>query len=271
MTLTRVLTRFAFAREFKGEPADQIELTHEQREKSRFRATTHSGREVSVLLPRGANLRGNTVLVGGDEEIGKRGVLVLAAREPVVRATVHTPLELAKLAYHLGNRHTPVQLLEPEESDHGTHYALQFKPDDVLAEMAERLGGHVHGMVAAFEPEGGAYSGEAQHQGHHGHHHAPVQQHIDDHNHDHDDAHDHAHDHAHDDAPGHVHTAACGHDHAHESAHGHAHDHAHDRAHEHAPPAELPAQREDPVHVVRIHRPGKAPVERVIRGPGHHD
>lgn len=250
---TRTLTRFAYTRECKGEPALHIALTFAEREKTRFRATTDNGTEIAVLLPRGSVLRGNLVLAG---EVGSPlpGVLVQAAKEPVVRAVVHTPLELAKLAYHLGNRHTPVQLLEPEESDHGMHYALQFKPDDVLAELAERLGGHVHGMVAPFEPEGGAYSGAAGHAAHAGHH-EPAHRQADDHAH----AHGHDHDHAH------VHTADCGHD------HGHA-DHAHaSTQHTHHHTTEAPAQREDPVHVVRIHRPGKTPVERVIRGPGHHD
>ena len=256
---TRTLTRFAYTREFKGEPALQIALTFAEREKTRFRGATDNGTEIAVLLPRGSVLRGNVVLAG-EEGSPLPGVLVNAAKEPVVRATVHTPLELAKLAYHLGNRHTPVQLLEPEESDHGMHYALQFKPDDVLAELAERLGGHVHGVIAAFEPEGGAYSGVA-------HAHAHQQNHAHDHAHDH-GGHDHEH----------VHTADCAHDHGHdhEHSHDHAHGHEHHEAHDHNPahahekPAELPAQREDPVHIVRIHRPGKAPVERVIRGPGHH-
>jgi urease accessory protein len=72
-------------------------------------------------------------------------------------------LALARIAWHLGNRHTPAQI---------TASAILIQPDHVLAEMVEGLGAHVHRVKRPFEPEGGAYGGHGPlHSGHHHHHH----------------------------------------------------------------------------------------------------
>ncbi len=185
--------------------AASVELDWDTRQKSRFEATDSSGRTLGVFLPRGSVVRGGDVLVGEDGSLVK----VAAAAQPVlvVRACAEhgTPFDLARAAYHLGNRHVAVEL----KPDH-----LKLEPDHVLAQMLERMHLTVSPANEAFEPEGGAYQAEE------GHGHA--------HDHGHDHGHGHAHDHAHD--HGHVHGPDCGHDHGHGHDH-HDHDHGHHHPH----------------------------------------
>lgn len=203
--------------------APALELDWDTRSKSRFGATDSAGREVAVVLPRGTALRGGDVLVGEDGSL----LRVIAAPQPVLQvrhcADHGSPFDLLRAAYHLGNRHVPLEL-QPD--------LLQFEPDPVLADMLRRQHLIVTEANAAFEPEGGAY-GEGAGHGHHHHGH-----------HDHAHDHGHAHDHAAAPAParkplaipvkahdaGHVHGPGCGHDHSHDHAHGH-HDHGHDHKH----------------------------------------
>jgi len=124
------------------------------------------------------------VLVGEDGSLLK----VLAAPQPVLRIT-HCPdhgslFDLMRAAYHLGNRHVPIEL----QADH-----LKIEPDHVLADMLRDMHMTVVAVDEAFEPENGAY-GEHASQAGHGHH---------------DHAHKHAEPHAH------VHGPGCGHDHSH--------------------------------------------------------
>ena len=190
--------------------AATLELDWDTRSKSRFSATDSTGREIGVVLPRGTTLRGGDVLVAEDGSM----LRVIAAAQPVLQVqhcTEHgSPFDLLRAAYHLGNRHVPLEL-QPE--------LLQFEPDPVLADMLRRQHLIVTEAQAAFEPEGGAYGEGAGH----GHHH---------HGHEH---HDHEHGHAHEHAPaparkplaipvkahdaGHVHGPGCGHDHGHDHKH----------------------------------------------------
>ncbi|KQV48624.1 urease accessory protein UreE [Pelomonas sp. Root1217] len=194
--------------------APTLELDWDTRSKSRFAATDSTGREIGVVLPRGTSLRGGDVLVAEDGTL----VRVIASAQPVLQVR-HCPehgsaFDLLRAAYHLGNRHVPLEL-QPE--------LLQFEPDPVLADMLRRQHLIVTEAQAAFEPEGGAY-GEGAGHGHHHHGHG-----HDDHDHDR----GHAHEHtaaaaparkplaipvkAHDD--GHVHGPGCGHDHGHDHKH----------------------------------------------------
>jgi urease accessory protein len=188
--------------------APTLELDWDTRSKSRFSATDSTGREVGVVLPRGTTLRGGDVLVAEDGTL----LRVIASPQPVLQVrhcSEHgSPFDLLRAAYHLGNRHVPLEL-QPE--------LLQFEPDAVLADMLRRQHLIVTEAQAAFEPEGGAYGEGAGH----GHHH-----------HGHDHAHDH-HEHAAAPAParkpltipvkahdeGHVHGPGCGHDHGHDHKH----------------------------------------------------
>jgi urease accessory protein len=145
------------------------------RQKSRFDATDSTGRALGVFLPRGTLVRGGDLLVAEDGSL----VAVTAAPQPVliVRAcAAHgSPFDLLRAAYHLGNRHVPLEL----QPDH-----LKLEPDHVLAEMLRQMHLIVTEADAAFEPEGGAYAAAG-----HGHAHAASHDHDHDHDHDHGHAH----------------------------------------------------------------------------------
>ena len=171
--------------------ATSITLDWDVRQKSRFESTDSSGRQVGVFLQRGQVVRGGDVLVGEDGSLLK----VLAAPQAVLlitHCTAHgTPVDLTRAAYHLGNRHVPIEL----QADH-----LKIEPDHVLAEMLRSMHFIVNEVSESFEPENGAYG---EHGG--GHHH--------DHGHGPSDAHH-----------PHVHGPGCDHDHDHDHSHAHGHD-----------------------------------------------
>ena len=136
-----------------SEPAAAcLTLPFEARQKSRLRATLDDGTEVGLFLPRGTVLRDGDRLRAADGRV----VEVRAADEPV--STVHSddPQQLARAAYHLGNRHVALQI--------GPGW-LRYRHDHVLDAMVAVLGLTVSTGRAPFEPEAGAYGG-----GHHHHH-----------------------------------------------------------------------------------------------------
>ena len=141
--------------------AATVELDWDVRQKSRFEATDSRGRQLGVFLPRGTAVRGGDVLVAEDGSM----VRVLAAPQPVLVVTPcaqhGSPFDLVRAAYHLGNRHVPVEL----RPDH-----LKIEPDHVLAAMLRAMHLDVREANEAFEPEGGAYAPHAAH-AHHGHDH----------------------------------------------------------------------------------------------------
>lgn len=158
--------------------AATVELDWDVRQKSRFDATDSQGRHLGVFLPRGTLVRGGDVLVAEDGSM----VRVVAAPQPVLVITqcpAHgSAFDLTRAAYHLGNRHVPIEL----RPDH-----LKIEPDHVLADMLRAMHLEVREANEAFEPEGGAYGAQAAHGGH-GHGHA------DTHSHDHEHG-DHGHHH----------------------------------------------------------------------------
>jgi urease accessory protein len=168
--------------------ASTLELDWDVRQKSRFDAIDSLGRQLGVFLPRGTLVRGGDVLIAEDGSMIK----VIAAPQAVLRitaCTAHgTPFDLTRAAYHLGNRHVPIEL----KPDH-----LKIEPDHVLADMLRAMHLTVQEVTEAFEPEGGAYSA-----GGHGHSHAPAASPIT----------------AVPPAAAHVHGPDCNHD------HGHAHE-----------------------------------------------
>jgi len=143
--------------------AATIELDWDVRQKSRFAATDSQGRELAVFLPRGQAVRGGDVLVAEDGSL----VRVIAAPQQVLRITAcaehGTPFDLTRAAYHLGNRHVPIEL----QPDH-----LKIEPDHVLADMLRAMHLTVTAESLPFEPEGGAYAAGGHHHHHHDHHHA---------------------------------------------------------------------------------------------------
>ena len=177
--------------------AATVELDWDVRQKSRFDTIDSQGRRIGVFLPRGTAVRGGDVLVAEDGSLIK----VIAAPQAVLvitHCTQHgTSFDLTRAAYHLGNRHVPIEL----KPDH-----LKIEPDHVLAAMLRSMHLIVREADEAFEPEGGAYGAHGGALGHdHGQSHgaAPVGPVL------------------HPDAYG------GGHDHSHDHGHGHAHDHAH--------------------------------------------
>jgi len=154
--------------------ADTITLDRQSRYRRRLVLKTDGGRELMLDLVEA------TYLADGDGLLLEGGgiVLVRAAAEDLMEIHAADAIALARIAWHLGNRHMPAQI---------TVDAILIQPDHVLAEMVEGLGAHVHAVRRPFEPEGGAYGGHGPlHESHHhagqGHHH-------------HHDAHPHSHDH----------------------------------------------------------------------------
>lgn len=150
--------------------ASEVVLDWDVRQKSRFETTDSLGRTLGVFLPRGTTIRGGDVLVGVDGGV----VRVVAAPQSVLKishCTEHgSPYDLIRAAYHLGNRHVPIEL----KPDH-----LKIEPDHVLAEMLRAMHLIVHAVNEPFEPESGAYSSGGHEHHAHGH------------------SHDHGHEHAH--------------------------------------------------------------------------
>jgi urease accessory protein len=174
---------------------DSLTLPFELRRRARLRARLDSGTEVGLLLERGLTLE------HGDRLSTRDGTLVVEVRARAeLLSTVETADKhlLTRAAYHLGNRHVPLQI-EPGR--------LSYQHDHVLDGLMHKLGLAVTVVERPFEPEAGGYGG--------GHRHA-----HDDHGHSHDHDHGHSHDHDH------------GHSHDHDHGHSHDHDHSHD-AHEH--------------------------------------
>ncbi|MBH2018988.1 MAG: urease accessory protein UreE [Burkholderiales bacterium] len=146
--------------------ASTVELDWDVRQKSRFDALDSLGRPLGVFLPRGTLVRGGDVLLAEDGSM----VRVIAAPQSVLRITACTAhgsaFDLTRAAYHLGNRHVPIEL----KPDH-----LKIEPDHVLADLLRAMHLTVQEAEEAFEPEGGAYnSGGHGHSHADGHAHAPA-------------------------------------------------------------------------------------------------
>ena len=162
--------------------AASVELDWDVRQKSRFDAKDSLDRELGVFLPRGTCVRGGDLLVAEDGSM----IRVIAAPQAVLVITPcaqhGSPFDLVRAAYHLGNRHVPIEL---------TPSHLKIEPDHVLADMLRAMHLDVRSAHEAFEPEGGAY---AAHGG---------------------AGHSHSHSHSHDHDHGHQHGPTCDHDHPH--------------------------------------------------------
>ena len=159
---------------------DTITLDREQRWRRRIAMTTDRGHEFLLDLAEA------TYMADGDALELSNGALVKvqAAPEDLMEIHSHDAMSLARIAWHIGNRHTPAEI---------TAHAIYIKPDHVLAEMVAGLGAHVHLVSRPFEPEGGAYGSKGPLQG--GHHHHGGHGDAHDHAHDHDHKHDHHHHH----------------------------------------------------------------------------
>lgn len=134
---------------------DSVTLPFDLRQKSRQRVTLASGQPAALILARGLVLRGNDRLGNEGDDV----VLVVAARERVSTLVSTDALVLARAAYHLGNRHIPLQVGEG---------FLRYQHDHVLDDMVRAFGLEARVEDAAFEPEAGAY-GQHSHAHQHPH------------------------------------------------------------------------------------------------------
>jgi urease accessory protein len=143
------------AHEPSGAPTGSVTLTLDDRRRSRLLVFLDDGREAAVQLPRGSALRDGDRLRAVE---GGQIVLVSAAAENLSVARTNDAHLLLRGAYHLGNRHVPVEL--------GDGW-LAYEHDHVLDDMVRGLGLRVETRLQPFEPEGGAFQhdGAAQHDG----------------------------------------------------------------------------------------------------------
>jgi urease accessory protein len=131
---------------------DRVLIDYDRRFRRRIVLSTVLGAEVLIDLPQAVRLR------DGDGLLVEAGVVrVCAQAEELMEIHAHADRELVRIAWHLGNRHLPVQLLGDR---------IRIRADHVIGEMVKGLGGHVDLIQAPFDPEAGAYAGG----GHHHHH-----------------------------------------------------------------------------------------------------
>ncbi len=171
---------------------DTVLLDSTERHRRRATMTCVRGLEFLLDLPEAIMLRTGDAIMLDDGRL----VEVLGRPEPLAEIRCRDIRQLANVAWHLGNRHLPVQIFDTK---------IRIRRDHVIEEMARGLGAKIALIEAAFDPEGGAYAQapapEHDH-AHHDHGHAAK-------------AHDH-HDHS-----------TCGHDHSHDHVHDHGHGHKH--------------------------------------------
>ena len=146
---------------WSGAAADSVVLDYDDRHRRRLAMTGTRGTGFLLDLPEAAELRNGDALVLDDGRL----IEVVAAPEPLLEIRCADPLHLARVAWHLGNRHLPTQLLPG---------ALRIRRDHVIADMVVQLGAEAIEIEAPFDPERGAYAApvEQHHHDDHDHHHA---------------------------------------------------------------------------------------------------
>jgi len=186
-------------------PADTVVLDFDGRHRRRMAMTGTHGLEFLLDLENAVALRGGDALVLDDGRL----IEVVAAPEPLLEIKGTDPHHLVRVAWHLGNRHLPTQIMAK---------GLRIRRDHVIEAMVKGLGARVIEIEAPFDPEGGAYAGgghaDATERGSHDHAAHDGSSH---------DQGDHHHDghHHHDDH--HHHDEHCDHDHHHGDSHAHDH------------------------------------------------
>src|SRR5271165_6195346 len=191
------------AGQWSGGPADTVVLDFDERYRRRLVMTGVGGLDFLLDLGEAAMLRGGDGLRLEDGRI----VEVVAAPEPLAEIRAADALALTRVAWHLGNRHLPTELMPK---------ALRIRRDSVIEAMAQGLGARVILLEAPFNPEGGAYvKAEA----------SAAKRHDHDHHHDRGNAHDRDQERHDNDRHGHAHGSGPGH----ADEHHHGHDHGHDR------------------------------------------
>ena len=146
----------------QADATDEVLIDFDRRHRRRILLKTEAGQDLLLDLPQAARLRDGDGLQLDTGPI----VRVRARPEPLAEIHAHSDAELVRIAWHLGNRHLPVQLIRDK---------IRIRRDHVIEAMVEHLGGHVDIIDAPFDPEAGAYAGGHQHShddddDHHHHH-----------------------------------------------------------------------------------------------------
>lgn len=196
---------------WQGAAADTVVLDLDARQ-SRHKAMSGIGGQDFLLdLAEAVTLRTGDAIVLEDGRL----IEVVSRPEKLIEIRARDESELARIAWHLGNRHLAVQISGKK---------LRILSDTAIAGTLIGMGARIAEIEAPFDPDGGVYLAAPESCGHHDHAHGHACGHAhhdhthDHHTHDHKHGHDHAHDH------GHKHGAdcGCGHDH-HHGDHGHKH------------------------------------------------
>jgi urease accessory protein len=139
-----------------SDPIDEVLIDFDRRHRRRIVLTTQAGHELLIDFPQAVRLRDGDGLALEDGSV----VRVRARPEPLLEIHAHDEGELVRIAWHLGNRHLPVQLFGDR---------IRIRADHVIRDMVEVLGGHAEAIDAPFDPEAGAYAPGVGH--HHDHDH----------------------------------------------------------------------------------------------------
>ncbi len=137
-------------------PTDILELPYDHRKRGRIKAETARGLAVGLFLERGKCLQDGDLLEAESGEV----IQIVAAKEELIVAKANDPLQFAKICYHLGNRHVPLQIGD---------FWIRFQPDHVLEELCRYYHLEVSKEQAPFQPESGAYGAHSSHQHSHVH------------------------------------------------------------------------------------------------------
>ena len=147
-------------------PADRLLLEFDRRNRRRLALTTQGGETLLLDMPRAVHMRGGDVARLDDGGL----VAIDAADEALIEIVAANSAALVRIAWHLGNRHLPTQLIPGPGGG-----VIRIREDHVIRAMVQGLGGRCHDVSAPFDPEGGAYvapaGGGHTHHGH-GHSHA---------------------------------------------------------------------------------------------------
>jgi urease accessory protein len=133
-----------------GREVDRVLIDFDRRHRRRILLRTEGGRDLLLDLPQAARLRHGDGLMLDDGGV----VRVVSRPEALLEIRAHGEGDLVRIAWHLGNRHLPVQLIDDR---------IRIRADHVIEEMVEGLGGHVEHIEAPFDPEAGAYAGGGHH------------------------------------------------------------------------------------------------------------
>jgi urease accessory protein len=128
---------------------DTVLIDFDRRHRRRILLRTEQGAEVLLDLPQAVRLR------DGDGLAVSHGVVRVSAKpEALLEIGAHEQREMVRIAWHLGNRHLPMQVVRDR---------IRIRADHVIADMVRGLGGHAEAIEAPFDPEPGAYAGGHQH------------------------------------------------------------------------------------------------------------